>query len=627
MSAALYNNLAMVYIQTKTIDDVPKYDPSDTDYLYTRRTVRFSSIINPSLLPSSPIGADPIVTMTAIRHMLEVPRCQFAFYMGDFNDNAGPLIYCPTLGATVDANNGPKPRVWSIQHIDGIECFRVDFEIELAVVECTGGSPQYASHRWKESDSQDETYKITRTRTGRIITRSDINANADSLRGLALFVPPIGLQGGFWKWKSAEFTQSENGLELNYHIQWEQVFALPPSPAYTAKGDIVLTSPNGILRFGEIRVRLTGNPGVNKSDLMGSAIFCMMLKASQLTSGASVAGAGNFATKLVLGKGTMIRSLAIRSSLWEPEVEVTLRFQLSPDASRILGAPLGLQGTTRDSFVAPPYGPGGKTSPNLNAWGNNKGPMLLLAAALGDPCAGAALTSTLTSGSGGLISSGNIGGAVKAIGAAVTGIGTLLRVVTNTQAAQGTGAVTDEKSEWIDQPEGLYTIYQVRSSYQRNPHVYAAPVTKPNDPNVGNADTVFVQLAPQTVIRVVEWLAERDGDKPLIPDPDLPDTNAVFLGGSITLDEVIPVGDGTVFRSRIAGTYVYGFIKTNLVGMKAGVPPMVAAGVAGSGQLAIDPQDFAQGIIDGGALSQNLQPVQNFQNAQGVAQASSISGS
>src|SRR5439155_4582595 len=128
------------------------------------------------------------------------------------------------------------PDALTITQIGGSATFLVSYKIKTFINECPAGSspPDYQSHRWKETVKIDENFYTKKTRTGKVYTRSDINANADALRGLV--IPPI--DNGF-KVMNIEITLQEDGLALMYSWEEQEVYLQPPNPATKASGEYV----------------------------------------------------------------------------------------------------------------------------------------------------------------------------------------------------------------------------------------------------------------------------------------------------------------------------------------------------------------------------------------------------
>src|SRR5689334_14931458 len=126
------NAVELSYIRTKAIDDEPQYSDDGTEYLYTRRVLTVQAVVNSTLLPSL-AGESSTQTMARVKHLLEVPRKQLWFYVG--NDI---LFQSPAVGAMNDAKWGPFPRHCNITQVGGTQTYIVDYQIETFMIECPG---------------------------------------------------------------------------------------------------------------------------------------------------------------------------------------------------------------------------------------------------------------------------------------------------------------------------------------------------------------------------------------------------------------------------------------------------------------------------------------------------------
>ena len=104
---------------------------------------------------------------------------------------------------------------------------------------------------------------------------------------------------------------------------------------------------------------------------------------------------------------------------------------------------------------------------------------------------------------------------------------------------------------------GIWSTCFVRNRYEKDRHRYNLGVTSPGGFN-GNS-TAFVQLTNPTLLWICDWMVERLGGKPQVPNPVPQDTNWILLDDWWEPDFVDVGGaDGTTVLYRIYGTYVYG---------------------------------------------------------------------
>src|SRR5207247_283005 len=86
---------------------------------------------------------------------------------------------------------------------------------------------------------------------------------------------------------------------------------------------------------------------------------------------------------------------------------------------------------------------------------------------------------------------------------------------------------------------GVYTFYDVTMKQEIDNYTISLPVGK------ANADAAVIQLAAPTIRMIVEWRAEKIGDKPKIPNPKLKDTNWTLVRDQKAPEQVEPVADGS----------------------------------------------------------------------------------
>jgi hypothetical protein len=238
LSELSYDGTIITDIKTLGYEQQAVYDPSNTDYLYTKVSIKVQGVINANLTPADS-DETPAATMIRIRKCLMAPRKQLYFSTGGdeglISGGTNNLITSPATGFMVDANNGPKPISLSITSIT-VVTFIVVYEIETYLYECCSGNGlPYSSNRWKETHDIDAEGYITRTIDGQVIFRSDmvsaktnpgqINAQiADYYRGL-LAPPHISMLAGFVR-VSRKFMVSEDGLQLAYTITDKQQYCI-----------------------------------------------------------------------------------------------------------------------------------------------------------------------------------------------------------------------------------------------------------------------------------------------------------------------------------------------------------------------------------------------------------------
>lgn len=145
---------------------------------------------------------------------------------------------------------------------------------------------------------------------------------------------------------------------------------------------------------------------------------------------------------------------------------------------------------------------------------------------------------------------------------------------------------------------GIYDDYTITMTYSHHDHVLQLPLANSNS----TVSSVFVQVAkPEGSLRV-DWIAERNGGKPLCPLPYMNNTNYTYLHGEIRyLDPELTSGSA-IPRIRIAGTYFFGHSNRDLMSIVPGVPPWLDQTIVKGGELTTN--DFSPDILEA-ALGQS----------------------
>lgn len=567
MSKLIYNDLTLDYIHTHSIAQEPQYsdDLGRNQYLYTKIGIRVRAVVNTALVPGTQAGVDNTSaanTMADVRHRLLQPRKRLQFFVGNnllvdsAADNPGPTF-------DLDARGGPIPRHCTVTRIAGTQNLFVDFAIDTYLVECAGvDKPDYISHRFRETVSIDENFFTSRTITGRLTVRADVQSDGpDGLRDLIAPKIPLG-----FKRVVSEWILEESGLSALYRFVDREVYLQPPAPAAKADGDYIESSAGpGTLRHAECRVRLEGGnkvDGIDDSGDKGVLLDRALALALSKVLGAEAAFAGAGAPH----GGVLLKSAAVREALWDNKVEVVIKAAMPGATQRTRQLPMSL--TRFGTALAGVDAQGTGLDPGLRGSAR----LLLRAAALIDPCLAAVAPA----------GDGQDANAAVGIGANV-----VPTVVTT--------PVLPDDADALYRPDdgqgGIYTDYQVRSIYSRSRGTLQLPLAGAS----AGVSSVFVQVAAAAKRLVVEWSAEKVGARPLLPDPNLNDANAVLLDWDVDLGHVEPASDGTAFRYRARGRYVYGFHQDNDA-LSAALPPFVST--AAGTETSFGAGDFVHGIID-----------------------------
>lgn len=236
----------------------------------------------------------------------------------------------------LDTENGPKPRRVSVVKVIGGRSLRVEFEIEVCLRICNpdfvdaapvvfGGvdlpSNRVLSNRWSLDESKDENWITHRTLSGTLrVAHSTFWPHA--MR--ALCVPPL-LAG--YKRTRQSFVGDPTDLVLKYRIDDEQAHAAPPPPAVAWSGhhSESASGPNGMIKTGEITVRLTGPPGVDKAQLIGAAGKLVVKRMRGLVPERDASGK-------VVRYDTILKNASVVDILDKPTIEMRVQAQYT-DAS------------------------------------------------------------------------------------------------------------------------------------------------------------------------------------------------------------------------------------------------------------------------------------------------------
>jgi hypothetical protein len=319
--------------ETKSFEQQIVYDESKTDLMYSKFRIRVASTLaairssGNSFGIAPPIGSGTTATQRerAIQRLLSEPRKDFwmlidsgvaneqmtAAQLSALTPPANTGIDDFLLIATgsvdglmdlhplssqygsgdvvarvdvVDVENGPKPTSVNVTEIIGGRTFRVEFEIEVCRKFCLpnflDNPPPFniwgsivptgsvvLSNRWFLDESKDENWITTRVLQGTLrVTQKSFWPHL--VRSVC--VPPL-LRG--YKRVRQSFVDDPTGLILKYRIEDQQAHASPPWPAVAWKAHHAesASGPNGSILTGEISIRLTGPPGVDKVQLIGAA--------------------------------------------------------------------------------------------------------------------------------------------------------------------------------------------------------------------------------------------------------------------------------------------------------------------------------------------------------------------
>jgi len=372
MSVVTYNGVTLPYASATDFRQEAVYEDSGTDRIYTKFDIRVRCLINADVLtmlaPDLIVGGNPqtdnaATIMKAVRARLMRPRKRLQFNFNGFN--LIPYTQDDQAG-TVDAKNGPQPmscEIVSLQDVSFLLSYHVVAHYwennrinpldndPARVVENRVGN-NVLSNRWSETVEIDDCQYTKRIRDGKFIIRSDNDAGriADTFRSqFAVLSVPVGFLR-----TAAKYTQSPDGLAIQYHIEDTEVFLTPPPPAFAAEGEYILnTAKKSAHLWHEVRVKLKGSKNTIKSRLISAAI------------GVAVNKLGTVGANLATGTALLDAS-NITVGLYNNDVEVRLRTMAVPapedlGLSRFLGIwglPLKKIAVTPNSDPVEPATPG-----------------------------------------------------------------------------------------------------------------------------------------------------------------------------------------------------------------------------------------------------------------------------
>lgn len=273
MSVIIYNNVQLPYSNTTQFLQQSVYEESDTDRILTKFDITTQCLINSSYAAQlSPVLAgltqNPADFMAWVRQKLLAQRQTLSVVV-----NGVELIPQPQVGqiGTVDAKNGPQPQYCQIIALNDT-LFLVNYRIVANYWENSGTtSPtlplpvtntnlpgnNVLYNRWKESITVDERNFTHRIRNGRFMIRSDNSSGfiPDQLRTQMAIV---GIPANCLRIKN-QYTVTEDGLGMDYVQEDQEVFKLPPAPAFTAEGSLTISTSKNTTALITCRVRLKGD--------------------------------------------------------------------------------------------------------------------------------------------------------------------------------------------------------------------------------------------------------------------------------------------------------------------------------------------------------------------------------
>lgn len=273
-----YNGVFLHNVTTRQWDQEIVLDPSGTDLIAHRFTLRFECIIHTQAsIGGGPPAVHPVGYSPAsfpntaslyqqIYNRLTHPRGVLIVVQNGVEVlRAEPTTSLNLIQNYRDTDNGPKPLHVNLTHIANDRVYRVEFAVQCDLVKCnpaTTGSVAnlVVSNRWSLQEEMDANFFTTRTIRGRLRLSASEIVPAHLKRHLV--VP--GLEDGFRR-ERIEFAVAENGLDCDYQVVDVQAHTACPYPGAHFEGRHTESAADGGLAFfSDIHLRMEGAPTSDK---------------------------------------------------------------------------------------------------------------------------------------------------------------------------------------------------------------------------------------------------------------------------------------------------------------------------------------------------------------------------
>lgn len=560
MPTYMYNGVYVQMAQTLAFEVEPEYDPTNTDQLWTKYTIRVRGFVvqTASQFPGFNITKQSAVTLALVKNMLEAPRRRMAYVIGDttlvsVTDNI--------FGLALDDKLGPHPLPARVTEVN-TGTFLVECGCTVRLVECATTCPPgtarnpVISLRWGQTESFDENWYSRLKTKGRLIVRASLLQNADNFRPLV--TPPLLPD---YRRVSSSYTMSPDGLELEFEFDDKEEDRLPPFPATKAQGSYTVNVDRpGMIRHGTVQITLEGQKGADRKQLMNRAIAMAYSKLN----------ADGFARFNKAGKASPpIWQGQFDEDLFQPKVRVSITAMMTPLASvgaaGIAGAAAGIAKLDGTPSVMPSVGKetdGLKSNqPGLSP-PERKRLAGLLAAAFRDPCLCEATSTAELRTTGSPPRPTPATGIVNPTPAYPVTISIQQLTVDNGDYGGGGDYVTDEAP---------YDTYHIETSTRYDTGNVQLPAT-----GVGPQKSVSAVVSAHggMMQQVTTWVAGRTGAPPVLPTFISSQPNIVELSSVVVAQEVTPSPDGALPVYMLAGYYVHAVLDPTIYRITPAVPPM-----------------------------------------------------
>lgn len=364
----IYNGVTIRDVLTDGITHNTVKDSTGVDQIGVRVAIDCTGIVHTSSEPLKR-GAQVSVLaegLNALLAKLTKDRRQFTMKVGS------SILYDVQPGAAepnapngtvtsnltkMDIEHGPKPSV-QVMDIKAGYSATIRFRIEFTIPNCGSVSQGQVNGQminlrfWIAEDVDCRTWLTTRTYHGRIrVAHKHINPH---LFSRTVSIPP--LQRGFRR-RLINHHESENGLELEFTYQDEEIIAAAPwdsqanSGATDWSGKFQILSNNGMLSHLDINMTLTGPKSTPKTALLTIAMRVFSQKTHYLdllAEGKNGAFLEHFAAEEDLTQNTISLTARIKCTASQ---QVLLGL-FGPGGQCELGAPLGDLGMSYDPELA-----------------------------------------------------------------------------------------------------------------------------------------------------------------------------------------------------------------------------------------------------------------------------------
>ena len=611
MTILAYNGVVLNDCETKSFEQTIEYDESNTDVIFSRFRIRVASTAVVTNYPSRQFGVASVGTASTVAQRMHDVQNRLSECRGDFwflvNDCAvhenpefststldqpvliatgtigspgsklrahpfSPNAYTPEYGAgtgtadidpvtVLDPDNGPKPKHLSITEIFGGRAMRVEFEIEVcrrlcksdfvdAVPDVDGvvaPDNRILSNRWSLEESKDENWVTTKTLQGTLrVAHSSYWPHAMRL----LCVP--SLMTSYQRVRQS-FVSDPSDLVLKYRIDDKQAHAAPPPPAVTWSGHHAesATGTDGVMKAGEVTVRLTGIPGVDKQLLISSA-------GKVITN--RIRGLSNLAEEQY---AVILQNASIVDVLHEPTIEMRVQVKYVEQGYKALALRIRAMGSSLNDLNDPTAGPYNIDGYNPSSFPvpipyDSLTPAGLFNCYLQHPCSiwhdvpNAETDGTGGSGSG---SSGTLPPeSTYPPSKTITPITSYEYPEQNELEADETGLADTEDIYTFP-----YTFVEIENRYDLNNGWVAMPIA---DSDSANKTHELVKLHNRTATRVLLLTATREGEPPTLPklEEELTDHNGnreVLSSARIITKAPQLLANGRGRRYELSAEYIY----------------------------------------------------------------------